>query len=119
VSLTHKSTIQTGGIMKINTFLKSALATLCTFPARSQNIVTGSVLYIYADPSDFVFEMSVSGRCGSKFFHIQRSQTNFKEVVASVMIGFSDAKQVTAWVTSCGTPLGNDRNLISHVAVTR
>jgi hypothetical protein len=71
---------------------------------------TGMPVAVYADPGDFVIELSVAGDCGSKFYHIQRNRTNFKEVVALLLTAYSSGKKVKAFVESCW----GDRNIMSH-----
>jgi hypothetical protein len=72
------------------------------------------VITVYADPSDGVIETDTTGPCGSAFYNFQRTQTNFKEMMAVVLTAFSSSKNVVAFVSHCS---GN-RNIIDHVAVT-
>jgi hypothetical protein len=72
--------------------------------------VEGLVVVLFADPSDFVVLLDKPGHCGSSFFHIKRSSTNFKEMVALFMTAFSLSKRVHAVDDSCE---GN-RNIMSH-----
>ena len=71
---------------------------------------TGKPVAVYADPGDFVVELTTVGDCGSKFYHIQRNRTNFKEVVALLLTAYSTGKNVKAFVESCW----GDRNIMSH-----
>lgn len=75
----------------------------------------GAIVRIYPDPSDFVVELSVAGRCGSKFFHVRRANENFREMVAAAYTAFSAAKTMGFFVTSCG----GDRNIVSHGFIIR
>lgn len=82
-------------------------------PAAAQDI-HGKIKAIYPDPSDYVIELDVAGPCGSKFFHIQRSNTNFREVVATSLTGFSLNKNVTIFTTGICSA---DRNISSHIGI--
>ena len=72
--------------------------------------IVGSVLAVYADPSDVVVELDKAGPCGSAFFHIQRASPNFKEFTALAMTAASLGKVMTLFQASCA----GDRNIISH-----
>ncbi|PAQ11584.1 hypothetical protein CIT26_03800 [Mesorhizobium temperatum] len=78
--------------------------------ARAQDAVTGNIDILAADPGDFVIQLDKAGRCGSKYFHIQRTSGNFKETVALALTAFATNKVMVVFVTGCA----NDRNIISH-----
>jgi hypothetical protein len=84
-------------------------------PAYALTTTTGNVVAVYADPSDVVVELDKAGSCGSRYFHIQRSSTNFKELTVFALTGFSNRRPVTFFVGSCYT----DRNVVDHGAVIR
>ena len=86
-----------------------------TRPANAQNVTGGIAIHVFADPQDFVVQLDKPGKCGSAYFHIQRANPNFKEMVAVVLTGFSAGKTLTFFVASCG----GDRNVISHGYVSR
>lgn len=88
----------------------AAACLMAVAPAHAQSVVTGNIAIIAADPQDFVVEMDKAGPCGSKYFHIQRANANFKEMVALSMTAFASNKYMVMFVTSCG----GDRNIISH-----
>jgi len=72
---------------------------------------TGTVESVHGDPGQyFVIALSQAGRCGSKFFHIDRSTANYKDMVAISLTAFSANKRMTVYVTSCS----GERNIISH-----
>ncbi|EQB05499.1 hypothetical protein L288_12705 [Sphingobium quisquiliarum P25] len=54
--------------------------------------------------------MNLNGPCGSAFFHIQRSATNFTEFTALMMTAASSGRTVNLLVTGCN----GDRNMVSH-----
>ena len=83
--------------------------------AQPLTVTAGTVLFVFADPSDFVVEMDKAGRCGSKYFHIQRTKANFKEMTAVMLTAFTTGKTFTGFVESCA----GDRNILSHGAVSR
>lgn len=93
-----------GGI--IGSFLGFAI---WSSPAQAQEI-TGLITMAAGDPQDFVVALDKDGPCGSRFFHMQRTNTNFKEMVAVELTAFATGKFITLFVTGCG---GN-RNIISH-----
>lgn len=79
-------------------------------PARAQEAVGGAIVLIAADPADFVVQLDKPGHCGSAYFHVQRSNVNFKESVALFLTAFAGNKNVVVFVTGCA----GDRNIISH-----
>jgi hypothetical protein len=94
-----------------------------TSPAHADEEITGKIEAIYADPSDVVVQLDHIGNCrpfvvvsgggfapSSKFFHIQRSQTNFKELTAGALTAFAAGKTLTFFVNSCV----GARNIVSH-----
>jgi len=82
-------------------------------PAHALTVINGKVTATYADPGDFVIEMDTPGNCGSKFFHVQRTRVNFKEMVALGLVAVNGAKRMSMFVESCA----GDRNILSHGAV--
>lgn len=97
--------------------LACGLAVIACWPetAMAQNVTTGIVQGLFADPTDFVISLDKPGRCGSIFFHIQRSAMNFKEVVTVETTAFAMGKPLTAFTVSCIS----DRNIIDHVFTAR
>ena len=86
------------------------IATTSTAQAQTTES-RGTVTTVYNDPgNEFLFALSVNGRCGSAIFHISRTATNYKEMVAMVLTALATNKTLGAWVTSCR----GDRNIISH-----
>jgi hypothetical protein len=70
----------------------------------------GFPVAVFADPSDFVVALDRAGTCGSGFFHVQRSNPNFKELVSVFLTAFSTGQFLQLYVASCS---GN-RNILSH-----
>jgi hypothetical protein len=83
--------------------------------AFAQAATSGKVTVLFADPNDFVVELDTNGRCGSAYFHIQRSNANFKEMTAVALTAFTTGKTITFFVASCNSK----RNIISHGYVSR
>jgi hypothetical protein len=83
--------------------------------ALAQDVSAGSVTAVFPDPSDFVTQLDVNGRCGSNFFHTKRAATNFKEQVAVILTAFTTGKRMVFFVSGCE----GARNVISHGFVTR
>jgi len=81
----------------------------------SAQAVGGAIVIAAAEPSDFVVQLDKPGPCGSVYFHIQRSSTNFKEAVAMFLTAFAANKNIVVFVTGCVS----DRNIISHGYVGR
>ena len=104
-----------GSLLKIRA---SAAASLLAFAmmgastriALSQEVVTGNIDIIAADPGDFVIQLDKAGRCGSKYFHVRRTNSNFKEMVALALTTFATNRVMVVFVVDCG----GDRNIISH-----
>jgi hypothetical protein len=89
------------------------LATVGNFSSSAYadvTVIIGKPLEVYADPSDVVVGLDTAGPCGSKFFHIQRTNTNFKELTAVVLTAYSSGKSLRLFVASCAS----DRNILSH-----
>ena len=80
--------------------------------AQALTVTGGKIRNIFADPSDFVVELDSAGSCGSHYFHIQRVNPNFKEMVAISLTAFAAGKSMTFFVASCIN--GTDRNLVDH-----
>lgn len=95
--------------------LASSLGSGQVSHAQPLTVTAGTVLNAFADPSDFVVEMDRAGRCGSKYFHIQRTKANFKEVTAVMLTAFTTGKTFTGFIESCA----GDRNILSHGEVSR
>jgi hypothetical protein len=92
-------------------------AATCAWPAAAQPVSEhqGQIVRIYPDPGDFVVELNVAGRCGSRFFHTRRSNVNFREMVGAAFTAFATARPMGFYVTSC---MG-DRNIASHGYIVR
>ena len=73
----------------------------------------GKTVYVYADPNDVVVALDKKGACGSGYFHIQRTNANFKELTAVVLTAHATGKMVHLYVASCS----GDRNILSHGAI--
>lgn len=102
-------------IRKSGVFGAALLAMAWTAPAVAQNVTSGTIVNVFGDPGDFVVELSEAGSCGSKYFHIQRANGNFKEMVAISLTAFAADKRMTMFIASCA----GDRNIISHGYATR
>ena len=89
-------------------------ATTSTAYAQSSE-TTGNVVGIWNDPgSEFVFTLDRNGTCGSQQFHISRSSSNYKEMVAMVLTALAANKTLGVYVTGCKMMYGTNRNIISH-----
>ena len=78
-------------------------------------VTGGRVIHVFADPSDMVVQLDQNGRCGSNYYHVQRTSTNFDEMTAVALTAFSTDKTMTLFVASCS----GDRNIVSHGYVSR
>jgi hypothetical protein len=111
MAIQMKTTIQ----MKISvvTLLLAMGASFCG-SAYAQEVNFGRPINIFADPSDIVVELDINppakSHCGSRYFHIQRTSANFKELTAVALTAFSAGKTMTYFVASCNV----DRNIVSH-----
>lgn len=69
------------------------------------------VSQIYVDPTDVVVLTNTANGCGSNFFHLPRSNANFKEMYAIVFLAFKNQVPINFAVQdSCS----GDRIFISH-----
>jgi hypothetical protein len=78
-------------------------------------VTVGLPVSVFADPSDVVIELDTAGSCGSKYFHIQRSNLIFKEFTAIALTAFANDKRMLLYIASCS----GDRNILDHGAVLR
>jgi hypothetical protein len=113
--------------------LTLAIAGSLASPAYADVVIDGKIEAVYADPSDVVVQLDQAGDCSkfivgvtevghvnkhgpkpsSKFFHIQRAKTNFKEMTAVVLTALAAGKTLSFFVETCD----GDRNIVSHVRV--
>ncbi len=99
--------------MKIRKLAAASIILLSTgWAATAENVTSGRVVGTFADPNDFVIELDTAGRCGSKWFHIQRAKPNFKEMAAVAMTALASNKKLMLFVERCV----QDRNILSHGA---
>jgi hypothetical protein len=99
--------------MKTNVLASLLLMSVIGSFANSANALTvtiGKPVEVFADPSDVVVVLDTAGICGSRFFHIQRVNRNFKELTAVALTGYSAGKSLRLFVASCS----GDRNILSH-----
>lgn len=78
--------------------------------AQALTVTGGTIANLFADPSDVVVELSKAGSCGSKYFHIQRAATNFRELTSVALTAFTGGRVMTFFVKGCFA----DRNVVSH-----
>src|SRR4051794_32662432 len=89
----------------------SAVSTSSVAYAQVQE-ASGAILHVWADPSDFVVQLDSATSCGS-FFNVQRSNANFKEVVATILTAFSTTKRMIIYYGACA----QGRNIVDHVGI--
>lgn len=100
-----------GALATASTVLASAVIAIALLASTAHAAAkTGKITAVYADPGDFVVELDTPGDCGSRFYHIQRSRQNFKEVVALFLTAYSAGKRLIVFVESCA----GDRNILTH-----
>lgn len=81
--------------------------------AFADDVFTGNPMEVFADPSDVVVVLDKVGKCSAKpsaYFHIQRTNVNFKEMTAVVLTAISSGKGLRLFVSGCA----GDRNIVSH-----
>src|SRR4051794_33418304 len=87
--------------------------------AHAQGVTIGRPLEVFADPSDVVIGLDTAGNCQrpgggtSGYFHIPRSNANFRELTAAALSAHSSGKRMRLFVASCS----GDRNILSHGSV--
>ena len=74
--------------------------------------VQGQVTRVYADPSDAVYVVDSGGSspCGAIFYHVRRTNENFKEFYSLLLTAFTAGKNVSVRVVECD----GDRNITSQ-----
>ena len=92
-----------------------AFASIFTNNAHALTVTIGKVVEVFADPSDIVIVLDTPGTCGagSNFFHIQRTNANFKELTAMALTAISAKKSMRLFIASCA----GDRSILSHGSV--
>lgn len=66
---------------------------------------------LFVDPTDVVLLFKTqSGPCGSRFYHIKRSDANFKEMYALALVARTSRTKIRVHTASCI----NDRNMVTH-----
>jgi len=87
-----------------------AILALTPTTAPAQTAVSGKPVILSADPGDFVIQLDTTGPCGSAYFHVQRTNRNFREMVSLALTAYATGSTMTLFQSSCA----GDRNLISH-----
>lgn len=101
---------------KVLCLAAAVVAAVAGVPAAALTTVTsGKIIAVFGDPGDFVVQLDTNGRCGSNFFHNQRANANFREMVAVSLTAFATGKTMGFFVESCA----GDRNITSHGFVQR
>jgi hypothetical protein len=78
--------------------------------ACAQTPVYGYITHVFADPGDFVIALNKNGSCGSHYFHVRRTNVNFKQMVDLTLTTFDWTGPMVLIVTGCA----GTRNIISH-----
>jgi len=103
--------------------LACATLVVAVAPAYAQTTETvGNVLKVWNEQgsgSEFIFTLSVNGRCGTPHFQVSRSSANYQEMTAIVLAAFTANKKVGMHVASCRNYQGASRNIVSHGYVTQ
>ncbi len=87
-----------------------ALLVLVPAMASAQTAVTGKPVILSADPGASVIQLDVNGPCGSAYFHVPRTNRNFREMVSLALTAYATGSTMTLFQTGCA----GDRNIISH-----
>lgn len=109
------------GTKTLRVFILSIIGGITFYANADEIVVGGKIEAVYADPSDVVVQLDHFGDCSkfvlngqnSKFFHLQRTRTNFKEMTALVLTALAAGKSLTLFVETCA----GDRNIVSHIRV--
>jgi hypothetical protein len=81
-------------------------------PVSANEEINGvTINRVYVDPSDVVVLTDTSNGCGSNFFHLPRSNDNFKEMHAYMFLAFKNQTTINFNVTD---GCQGDRRFISH-----
>ena len=95
-----------------HTLAASVILGTVAFPALATHEVNGILINrVYVDPTDVVVRTNTETGCGSIFFHLPRSNVNFKEMHAYIFRAFREQLPINFAVQdSCN----GDRVDISH-----
>ena len=72
--------------------------------------MTGKPVILWADSEDFVIQLDANGPCGSPYFHVRRTNRNFREKISLALTAYAAGSTMALFQTGCA---GN-RNIISH-----
>lgn len=86
------------------------LAPLVAFAEQEINGVFIDRLYV--DPTDVVVLTDTPNGCGSNFYHLLRTNTNFKEMYAILFLAFKSQTPIN--LTVMDECVEGDRKVISH-----
>lgn len=82
------------------------------FPALATHEINGiTINRVYIDPTDVVVLTNTANGCGSTFFHLPRSNQNFKEMHGYIFLAFKNQTQINFAVQDM---CNGDRVDISH-----
>lgn len=93
----------------------SVLLTPVAFPALATHEVNGiTINRVYIDQTDVVVLTNTANGCGSSFFHLPRSNQNFKELHGYIFLAFKNRTPINFAVQDT---CNGDRVDISHGSV--
>lgn len=84
---------------------------LASFAVRSDEINNILINRIYVDPSDIVVLTDTQNGCGSTFYHLPRSNANFREMHAYMYLAFAKGLPINF---NIDPTCNGDRVNISH-----
>lgn len=79
-----------------------------TFPVQ----IDGRITKYWADISDVILELDNNGPCGSIYYHILRSNTNFEQMSALMMTAAASGRTVRLQLSGCS----GTHNIVTHGA---
>jgi hypothetical protein len=80
--------------------------------------VFGQVVSAFGNPSGtngdyFTIQLNTNGPCGTSLFYVNRTQSNYKDIVAITLTAYAMGKQMWLNVTGCDTA-NNTINIINN-----
>lgn len=95
-----------------HTLAASVMLGTVAFPALATHEVNDVLINrVYVDPTDVVVRTNVENGCGSTFFHLPRSNVNFKEMHGYIFLAFKNQTPINFAVQDT---CNGDRVDISH-----
>lgn len=98
--------------LRLTTLAVGLALSLPAFATQEYNNIL--INRVYVDPTDIVVLTNTANGCGSNFYHLPRSNANFKEVFAFIFLSFKNQVPINFAVQDA---CNGDRRYVSHASM--